>query len=150
MRNFEIKVNSNAATLVIVCIVKMQEILLQICKRALEMTGKITSQIVRKIYCTCAKMYVSDMVLYAAMLTPDDDIFYQDASSESWKLVMKCFEQHQFKNSSKILKAYGKFHEYLAIGNCVMNRISKNDNLIQQMFKQSIYGTYYFFNSSKT
>ena len=92
MRNFEIKVNSNAATLVIVCIVKMQEILLQICKRALEMTGKITSQIVRKIYCTCAKMYVSDMVLYAAMLTPDDDIFYQDASSESWKLVMKCFE----------------------------------------------------------
>eukprot|EP00347_Sterkiella_histriomuscorum_P000824 403374374 len=149
MREFTLKVNTNAATLVVVCIVKMQTILLQYCKRALEMKQKMNSKLVRRIYVTCSKMYVSDMILYNAMLANENDIFYQDASSEAWQLVMKCYEQHEFKHSKRLIRAYNSFHDYLAIGNCVLNKQSKDDNFVTKMLKHSLYSTYFFFNKEK-
>ena len=113
------------------------------------MKSKITTKLIRRIYVTCAKMYISDMVLYNSMLTPHDDIFYQDATSEAWQLVMQCYEQHEFKSSKRLVKAYNNFHDYLAIGNCMLNKHTKNDNMMTRMVKSGLYGTYYFFNKAK-
>lgn len=80
----KVKVNRHASTLVIVCIVKMLDILLAICENAIITGEKISSKLIRRIYITCAKMYVGDMVLYNAMLAIENDIFYQSADSEAW------------------------------------------------------------------
>lgn len=70
------KINRHASTLVIVCVVKMLDILIQICENAINTKDPIPSKLIRRIYVTCAKMYIADMVLYNAMLTDENDIFY--------------------------------------------------------------------------
>lgn len=74
--NMKIEINRHSTTLVIVCVVKMLDILLSYCEKAEKQEGKLSSNLIQRMYTTCAKMYLADLVLYNAMLTSHDDIFY--------------------------------------------------------------------------
>lgn len=86
--NNKIEINRNAATLVLVCVNRMFEILIRNCESQFEVRSKnprkIKSRIIKKIYSTCAKLYISDYLLYIAMKSPIDDIFYLNHESNSW------------------------------------------------------------------
>lgn len=87
--------------------------------------------------------------MYYAMCTPEDDIFYQDVTSESWQNLLNYYSFHEFPDNTKVVKAYHSFYNYVAIGNAMLSRQSESDMAITKLFKQGIYGTLYLINKKK-
>jgi hypothetical protein len=45
-------------------------------KEALECKKRLSTTLIKKIYISCAKTYISDMLIYNAMRAPEEDMFY--------------------------------------------------------------------------
>lgn len=73
---FERKANRHSATLVLICLNKLCEILIKVCELASNLNGRISSYLIKRIHVLCSKMYPADLVLYIAMAVPEDDLFY--------------------------------------------------------------------------
>lgn len=80
-------------------------------------------------------MHVTDFVLYIAMQTPEDDIFYQDIDHPRWKLLRGCYTIHEFPNNHKLINAYLNFHKYLAIGNATLSKSQEKDHFYTKLLK---------------
>eukprot|EP00347_Sterkiella_histriomuscorum_P001768 403370757 len=149
IKSYKHKINRNAVTLVFSSIVKIFEILLNQCREALNCKQELPSRVIKRIYVTSAKTYVSDLVVYSAMLASHQDIFYQDPCSSDWQTIVKIYDQHVYPDHQKVVKAYQNFFQFVALGNALMSKNNKNDNFLMKNLKQGFYGTYYFFQKQK-
>ena len=109
----------------------------------------IASIKIKKIYISCAKMFVSDLILFMSLTAPDTEIFYQDHNSPEWSYLLDCFSFHQFPDTAKLVNSYKNFFSFIAIGNSMISQQEKNDHMVKKLLKTSIYGTYYLFNKKR-
>ena len=84
--------------------------------------NSVTNASIKLIYVLCAKTYIGDMLLYEALATPLDDIFYQDIAGEDWSKLLGIYTAHEFADNRKVVKAYRNFYSNVAIGNAVLSK----------------------------
>ena len=89
------------------------------------------------------------MLLYEALATPLDDIFYQDIAGEDWSKLLGIYTAHEFADNRKVVKAYRNFYSNLAIGNAVLSKQQQDDHPITKMIMSGLYSTYYLLNKQK-
>lgn len=134
-QTYERQVNRHAVTLVLNCVTKLFDILVDLCESILNQNTKLKGKTIRRVYCVCAKTYISDFVIYNAMSAPINDIFYQDITHEDWIVLLNFFSQHHFPNNKKVVKAYKNFYSYIAVGNAMLSKKQKEDHYITQYIK---------------
>ena len=87
-KEFKAKVNRHSVTLVLQCVIKLFDKIIKLCieatKKCSQKKQKIHSLDIRRIYVTCSKVYISDMILYISMQAPEEDLFYQNSRCEQW------------------------------------------------------------------
>lgn len=77
----EALVNRHAATLVLNCLIKLLDLLIPNLDKTFEDLNKkkydkVTSTVIKRLYAQCAKTYISDFLLFSAMNSSEEDIFY--------------------------------------------------------------------------
>ncbi|CDW87878.1 hormone sensitive [Stylonychia lemnae] len=142
-------VNPHACTLVVICVLRLFEIINDLSQQALSSGKRIESTLIKRIYITCAKAYVSDLVLYSAMSAPSQDLFYQETYTSSWRLLIENFDCYSFPDNSKVVKAYKNFFSYVAVGKAIISKNNKSDGIVKKAFKYSYFGAYYFLQRKK-
>lgn len=145
------EVNRNAATLVVICINKLYEVLIGLMEG--EFNSKSTLQrgisirMLKRIYSTCAKLYITDFLLYIAMKSPKDDIFYIPPSNVNWETLGRHYYKHEFPNPRKIINAYQNFFALVAISNAMINKSANSKGIVSKYVSKGYYATYYLFSA---
>ena len=122
----QVEANRNAATLVLICINKLYDVLIKNSESCFEIKSssprKISTKMIKRLYITCSKLYLSDFLLYISMKSPKNDIFYTQHNSKDWEILGRHFIYHEFPNPKKIINAYQNFFALVAIGNTMINK----------------------------
>ena len=117
------KANRHSAVLVIQIIIKLVDKILQAVHELLRSDkGVLQDMHVKVIYSHCARFYVTDQVLYIAMIAPETDLFYLPVDSPEWALFKEIYTFHEFPDCEKLVKAYLGFYDYLAIANAILTK----------------------------
>eukprot|EP00347_Sterkiella_histriomuscorum_P013953 403362725 len=145
----EIQVNIHAATLVILCINKMYQIMLNY--GFLLVTGKsiVDTKSIRKLFVHCSKIYITDQMLYVSMVAPKDDLFYKNENDECWKYLMQYYSCVEYPDDHKVLSSYKTFYQNIALGNAFVSKAFIHESKMKKYLYTSLYASYYFFFKTK-
>ena len=63
--------------------------------------------------------------------------------------MLEIFTFHDFGNHRKLVKAYDKFMDFIAVGNAMMSRQNVNENAFVKILKKGFYGLHYLVQKDK-
>ena len=81
-------------------------------------------------------------LIYAAILSDENDIYYKPLESEDWDLLFQHYSYYEPKNLKKFIKQYKDVTEFMAFGSAFMSK-AEDSNKLKQAFATINYALFY-------